>query len=274
MTSSRYSPSSGSTTRAVPPPTVPSGMPTTGMSCDASWRMRNVCAAGPVSGSPTASAAILPAALKYCSTCDRRGAERVGNVVEAVRGVVRRQQRRRIDLDVQQIPDRVGVLGAVQPANQRRPRVGALARRAVQPALEPGNERGPLAARRGCGASAGGIMATRSLRTTASQISGSCPTCARSDALERQVAGPLGRVVAVEAVAADERLMRLRRLGLSPLHERVGARRTRDSERGANDGSDRSYPRSPACGSTAISRCADILTSVPRNRVTLASLRT
>ena len=50
----------------------------------------------------------------------RRHAEHVADVVEAVRGVVRRQQRRGIDVEREQIAHRVGVLGAIQ-AVQHRP---------------------------------------------------------------------------------------------------------------------------------------------------------
>ena len=41
------------------PPTVPIGRPSMCVSCDASWRMRNVSPAAPMSGSPTASDADL-----------------------------------------------------------------------------------------------------------------------------------------------------------------------------------------------------------------------
>ena len=51
---------------------------------------------------------------------DRRDAERVRDVVEAVRRVVGRQHRRRVDLEREQIADGVGVLDAIQAVNQSR----------------------------------------------------------------------------------------------------------------------------------------------------------
>jgi hypothetical protein len=54
---------------------------------------------------------IIPAP---CSRQSGRHREDVGDVVEAVAGVVRRQQRRAVDLDDEQVPNGVRVLGAIQ----------------------------------------------------------------------------------------------------------------------------------------------------------------
>jgi hypothetical protein len=65
-----------------------------------------------------------------------RDAENVGNVVEAVRRIVGGQQRRDVHLEREEVPDRVGVLGAVQTAEQRRPGVGRERRCTIELGLE------------------------------------------------------------------------------------------------------------------------------------------
>ena len=54
----------------------------------------------------------------------RRDRQRAGDVVEAVARVVRRQQRRDVDLEVEQVANRVGVLGPIQPVQHHRARAG------------------------------------------------------------------------------------------------------------------------------------------------------
>ena len=49
----------------------------------------------------------------------RRYAQRVGDVVEAKRGIVRRQQGSGVDVQCQQIANRVGILGAIQTVQDR-----------------------------------------------------------------------------------------------------------------------------------------------------------
>ena len=71
----------------------------------------------------------------------RRHPEGGRDVVEPVARVVGREQLRRIDLNGQQVADRVGVLGAVQAMEHRRPAgVGVERGRAVEPGLEPARE--------------------------------------------------------------------------------------------------------------------------------------
>ena len=88
----------------------------------------------------------------------RRDAEHVGVVVEAGARIVGRQQRRDVDLERQQIANRVGVLGAVQPVRQRPARIRrrrARRDRASSRATRPA----PCAlAASGRGMPAGGIM--------------------------------------------------------------------------------------------------------------------
>jgi hypothetical protein len=71
----------------------------------------------------------------------RRQPEHVGVVVEAIRRIVRRQQRGRIDLQREQIANRVRVLGAVETMRGVPPGHGMLGRLAVECGLEIGDER-------------------------------------------------------------------------------------------------------------------------------------
>ena len=71
----------------------------------------------------------------------RRDGQDGGVVVEAERHVVGREQGLRVDLQVQQVAHRVGVLQPVEPMNRRAPRVGMVGRPPVERPLEPGAER-------------------------------------------------------------------------------------------------------------------------------------
>jgi len=62
----------------------------------------------------------------------RRGVQRAGDVVEAVAGVVDGQERSGIDLQPEQVANRVRILTAVQPVRPRRCVRRLLGRRAVQ----------------------------------------------------------------------------------------------------------------------------------------------
>ncbi len=73
---------------------------------------------------------------------DRRHAERVGDVVEAVRRIVGRQHRRGVDVEREQIANRVGVFHAIQPMNQSAPRI-----RLRQPRRDPARSSGTTRAR-------------------------------------------------------------------------------------------------------------------------------
>ncbi len=68
----------------------------------------------------------------------RRGdRQRAGNVVEAVRGIVRRQQRGDVDPQVEQIADGVGVLRPVQPVQDHGPGIHVRRRCAIDFGFEP-----------------------------------------------------------------------------------------------------------------------------------------
>ena len=53
----------------------------------------------------------------------RRNRQRAGDVVEASRGIVGRQVRGRIDFKIEQIANRVCVLGSIQTMQHDRPRI-------------------------------------------------------------------------------------------------------------------------------------------------------
>src|SRR6185436_15291669 len=68
----------------------------------------------------------------------RREAERTGDVVEPVRRIVRRKIRARIDREIEDIADRVGVLGAIQA--MKAGRRGVYDGGPIELVLEPGDE--------------------------------------------------------------------------------------------------------------------------------------
>ncbi len=143
-------------------------MPTTGMSCDASWRMRNVCAAGLGFGIADRERRDLTGRAQVLLDVHGRRAERVGDVVEAVGGVVGaatapshrppRASKSRTALSYSaRLNRRTSDRSGLRVPRRRRGPVGARGKATAIAALFE---------RLGCSASAGGIMATRSLRTT------------------------------------------------------------------------------------------------------------
>ena len=82
-------------------------------------------------GSPTASAGDLARRRQVLFEQRRRHLQHVRDVVEPVRLVVGRQESGRVDLEREQIADRVGVLGAVQAVKRRPAGVGFRERRAI-----------------------------------------------------------------------------------------------------------------------------------------------
>ena len=106
----------------------------------------------------------------------RRQLQHAGDVVEAVARLVGRQQLGDLDVEVEQVADRVAVLGAVQAVERlgaARVRVGG--GRGVELALEPAAS-ASRASVAGRGSPTGGIMPARSLRTTASHSAGCAAT--------------------------------------------------------------------------------------------------
>ena len=150
---------------------MPSGRPSTCASCARSPGTRYVARSRPIDGSPTARRLILAAADGVALDERRRDAEHVGVVVEARRRIVWRQHRAHVHVERQQIANGVGVLGAVEPMQRRRARIGVPRRRAIELRLERRRERRRAPPAAGFGAPSGGIMPVRSLRTTFSHMS-------------------------------------------------------------------------------------------------------
>ncbi len=72
----------------------------------------------------------------------RRHPENVADVVKPVRGVVGRQQRRRIDIEREEIAHRIRVFGAVETMENRTAGVGRFGGRAIQCGREPRDQLG------------------------------------------------------------------------------------------------------------------------------------
>ena len=102
--------------------------------------------------------------------------------VEAVPRFVGRQQRPSVDLQSQQIADRMAVLGPVEPMDGRRARIG-VSRAPRSSAVTSHDASASYAAGSGLGRPGGGIARARSFRTTFSHASTSSsmyPTRSRS----------------------------------------------------------------------------------------------
>ena len=87
-------------------------------------------------------AADLPRRRKVPLHQHRRHAQHVSDVVEAVRAVVGRQERRDVDVERQQIADRVAVLRAIEAMQHGPARIGMRRGRLVDGRLEVGREPG------------------------------------------------------------------------------------------------------------------------------------
>ena len=110
----------------------------------------------------------------------RRDAEHVADVVEAVARVVDRQQRRDVDVEVEQVADGVGVFGAVQPAEDRAARIGLGGGGAIELADEKRARSASCVAVSGRGMPCGGIEPVPSFRTTFSSGSAFAATFVKS----------------------------------------------------------------------------------------------
>ena len=114
-----------------------------------------------------------------------------------------------VEVEYQDVADRVAVLGPVQPVDGRRAGVRIRGRRAVEGGLQPRHEAGrggrirAWAARRG-------HLAGPELLEHLLEDGGVFGDACRVQALERQTCGEGSVVVACEAVAADRGLEKLR----------------------------------------------------------------
>ena len=135
----------------------------------------------------------------------RRAALRIGDVVEAERRVVGRQQRRHVHIEPQQIADRIAVLGAIQAAKHRAAREW-LHRRPVEFALQPRDQ--PIV-----GGRVGALHAVRRHGADAKLAYDALPHVGvvrharQVERLERQSGGLQARVVTRDAVLGQRRLV-------------------------------------------------------------------
>ena len=109
-----------------------------------------------------------------------------------------------VDVERQQIADRVGVLGAVQAMQRRRAGIGAPRRGAIEPRFERGGEgveRGAV----GRGAPLGGIMPVLSLRRPFPRSRRGRRRCVEVAGCRARAAGLGALVVAGDAVLLEER---------------------------------------------------------------------
>ena len=142
----------------------------------------------------------------------RRHGQDTGDVVETVGGVVGRQQRLDVDLEREQVADRVRVLAAIEPVQRWRTRVRGDCRRGVEIGFEEASEPGqrlPVRPRlSGRRHHAGADLAHDRFPGL-----GVARGRAGIETVERQVAGTIDRVVAVDAVSIDQRATGGFRLG-------------------------------------------------------------
>ena len=171
----------------------------------------------------------------------RRGdRQHVGVVVEAEARHVARQQRLAVDLEVQQVPDRVDVLQPVQPPRGDPPRVRVGRRGVVERRFERAGE-GVEGPRVGPRPPFRRHLPAAQLADHLLQGRGVAGDVAHVEAVEQQPGGPQPFVVAGHAVAVEQRAgRRLRRLGDGPAAGGGGRRGNgQDAERRGQSGQTR-----------------------------------
>ena len=122
------------------PPTVPSGNPSMCWFCDRSCRITNVSLPGATIGIADRQGADLSGRRQIALLQRRRNAQHVGDVVETVGRIVRRQQRGGVHIEREHVMDGVGVFGTVEAMEHRPPRIRRRRRRTVQLAFEEADE--------------------------------------------------------------------------------------------------------------------------------------
>ena len=108
----------------------------------------------------------------------------------------------------EQVLDRAGVLGAVQPMQRHAARIRVRRGGLVERALQPRHEAVHGGLRPGGGTPGGGIMPPRSFRTAFSHTSACSDSCARSIVSNVRSAVFSALVVAGDAVLVEERALR------------------------------------------------------------------
>ena len=130
----------------------------------------------------------------------RRQRQDVGDVVEAVAQIVGRQQLAAVDLQGQQVPDGIGVLGAVQPVHGLGARVQVGGGGVVEPGLDPVDER-PVCRLVRTRAARRRHLARAQLADDLLPGFRACPHVRHVERLERQPGRPQAIVVTGGAVA-------------------------------------------------------------------------
>ena len=144
----RYSASSGKKCSTRTPPRVPNGKPA--MCSRLHQEIRHVVRLLLGRHADVADREPRDARRRVRITLDehRRDAERARDVVEAEAGIVAGQELLRVDVEREQIVNRVLVLRAIQPMQGRPARIRVARRELVERAFEIGDERLALAPRR------------------------------------------------------------------------------------------------------------------------------
>ena len=151
------------------PPRVPSGRPGTCVSC-VPEPARNVHPPGRASGRPTAFTATARAAMTYCSMKDGDTCNAAAMLSKPSATSSAGSTSRRVEVDRQQIPDRVRVFLAIEPVQDDLVRHVRLAgARSSDSSSQATSE--SMAAASGCRAPGGGMTRPRSLRTAFSNTS-------------------------------------------------------------------------------------------------------
>ena len=135
----------------------------------------------------------------------RRHAQRIGDVVETLARIVRRQQRRRVDVEMEQIANRVGVLRPVHPMQKMTARIRRERRCAIELRLEA---RGKAVQRRSLGARHAGWrhQPCANLPHDLLEDIGMIAGLRRIKSGKTQIARQRPRVVTGDAVLVDQRL--------------------------------------------------------------------
>ena len=148
--------------------------------------------------------AIRAAAVVYASSSVGEIVSEPAMLSKPLRRIVRRQQRRDVDVEIQQVADRIRVFGAVQPMEDDGP--GLMRAAALRSISASSQSRSPsYSASGGRCMSGGGITPARSLRTTFSQNFGVIAGGGQIEFFQRKIGRLQSVVVAGDAVLIEQR---------------------------------------------------------------------
>ena len=111
-------------------------------------RPRDAVGDGPQLGVPYGQPADLARRRHVALKKQRRDGQDVGDIVESPARVIRREQRRHIDVEIEEVAHRAAIFRAVQAMDRRAARVRIVERNLVQGGLEPRHDRLGLGVRR------------------------------------------------------------------------------------------------------------------------------